>query len=419
MDLGLFQPGKNPSWKGMLKRMRERIKRLTPGILIKIYQAARYHGITALLYVFRCLPIDRSLVVFCNVWGFGDNCKYVAEELSKRLQAEERAGKTNKAKLVFITNHPAQVPEQLGIRALKTNSLHALLCLARAAVWVDNNRKEGYIRKRRGQFYIQLWHGGIALKKIEGDCIEELGESYIRRAKKDSAMTDLFISNSVFCTQMYRRAFWAKCEIAEYGSPRNDRFMVKQYPCSTDSSRQQRIAIYAPTYRSGGTSYTAFEPGKLKEALAERFGGSWRILVRLHPLVAASEQFAGLAGAEDVSHAPDLYELLYKADVLLTDYSNTMFEFAMTDKPVFLFAGDVKEYQAERGMYFDYEEMPFPIAENAEQLYQNILGYRREEYINSLRQFYQKNGLQESGKAAVLVADRIEQIIYSNSKAPV
>ena len=106
------------------------------------------------------------------MWGYGDNARYVAEELIDR----KCAGRDAVMELIFITNHPGQVPENLPIRALKTNSPAAVLALARAAVWVENNRKEAYIRKRRGQYYIQLWHGGIALKKIEGDCEEALGK---------------------------------------------------------------------------------------------------------------------------------------------------------------------------------------------------------------------------------------------------
>ena len=86
--------------------------------------------------------------------------------------------------IVFITNHPEQVPNLKEITALRTNTPRAVFSLARAKVWVDNNRKEAYIRKRKGQYYIQLWHGGIALKRIEGDCEALLGRTYIRRAKE-------------------------------------------------------------------------------------------------------------------------------------------------------------------------------------------------------------------------------------------
>lgn len=415
--------------------MREKIKKLTPGFLVRIYKKVRYVGITALFFICRLFPIDKNLVVFCSVWGYGDNARYVAEELCAR----KRSGKDRKLKLVFITNRPEQVPGNLPLRARKTNSPSAVLALSRAKVWVENNRKEAYIRKRRGQYYIQLWHGGIALKKIEGDCREVLGEEYIRRARTDSEHTDLFVSNSTFCTQMYRRAFWAKCEILECGSPRNDRFVwqgAKKQALSSGSGRPdmkktpagwgtenrkpkesglpqrsdvRKIAVYAPTYRGNRKDYCDFDANRLCAVLKERFGGQWEILVRLHPLVAGGHARAKGEGVRDISGAPDLYHFLYRADVLITDYSNTMFEFSMTGKPVFLYADDLEEYEKERGLYFDFTSLPFPRAASDEELYAQILNYRAEEYEKPLRDFFDKVGLKEGGSAAAAVADRVEQ----------
>ncbi|MDE7211785.1 MAG: CDP-glycerol glycerophosphotransferase family protein [Lachnospiraceae bacterium] len=455
--------------------MREKIKKLTPGFLIEIYKKARYLGITALFFACRIFPIDKKLVVFCSVWGYGDNARYVANELCAR----KRAGKDRELKLVFVTNHPEQVPKALPIRALKTNSPAALLALSRAKVWVENNRKEAYIRKRRGQYYIQLWHGGIALKKIEGDCQQALGEEYIRRAKQDSRNTNLFVSNSTFCTQMYRRAFWAKCEIMECGSPRNDRFVAmgkcvgagnyavaqhrkevpsaapeqaqKEMPSAASEQAQkevpsaapeqtrkemlsampkeqetsqktfpllqhtQKTAVYAPTYRGSRKNYCDFDADKLRAALSERFGGEWEILVRLHPLVAEGHELAGRKGIRDISAAPDLYEVLYGADVLITDYSNTMFEFSITGKPVFLYADDQEEYKKERGLYFDFEGLPFPKAASEEELFARIREYQAENYEKPLQEFFRRAGLKESGAAANAVADRIEQVVSGAS----
>ncbi len=419
--------------------MRERLKRLAPKWLITGYRGARYFGITALFFVARLFPMKKNLVVLCSVWGYGDNAKYVAEELVRRKQKAckkvriqeknilkktldaDQEEKWRAMQIVFITNHPEQVPNLKEITALRTNTPRAVFSLARAKVWVDNNRKEAYIRKRKGQYYIQLWHGGIALKRIEGDCEALLGRTYIRRAKRDSKDTDLFVSNSTFCTQMYRRAFWAQCEIAEYGSPRNDRFVqqakqkmdVWEKKVSSGTDRQQdkkpRIAVYAPTYRTGHKNYCAFDTEKLKEALCARFGGTWRILVRLHPLVAESNTINNMSDIEDISCMPDLYKILYNADILITDYSNTMFEFAITGKPVFLYAEDLEEYQRERGLYFPFDSLPFPKADTKEKLYQEVLMYDAGQYKEKLREFYNLVGLKEEGRAAELVAERIVQ----------
>lgn len=408
--------------------MREKIKKLTPKFLIRIYQKARYLGITMLFFACRVFPLDKKLIVFCSVWGYADNARYVAEELCAR----KREGRDGELKLVFVTNHPEQVPKKLPMRALRTNSPAAILALSRARVWVDNNRKEAYIKKRRGQYYIQLWHGGIALKRIEGDCGKVLGEEYIRRARKDSEHTDLFVSNSTFCTQMYRRAFWAKCEVMECGSPRNDWFVSEaQAGFAGENGRmaagsvregfktaasgklargEKRIAVYAPTYRGRRKNYCDFDADALRAALAGRFGGEWEIFVRLHPLVAEGHEMAGRQGVRDISQEPDLYEILRGADVLITDYSNTMFEFSMTGRPVFLYADDLEEYKKERGLYFDFAGLPFPKAATQTELFAQIREYRAKRYEKPLQEFFRGVGLKESGAAAAAVADRIERV---------
>lgn len=384
--------------------MRERLKKLTPNWMKAGYRKTRYLAITAFFLLARILPIRKNSVVICNVWGYGDNSKYVAEALLKRIKEEKST-----AEISFGTNHPEQVPD--GMVALKTNSLKALTALTRAKVWVDCNRKEAYISKRRGQYYIQLWHGGIALKKIEGDCAAELGENYIKQAKRDSAMTDLFVSNSTTCTEMFKRAFWADCEIMEAGSPRNDRFVEQMKP----REGKQRVAIYAPTYRNVGgrgqePEYFDFDAKEVKNALEKRFGGTWEILVRLHPMVAAQSK-ERYPNTTDISAKPDLYEYLYKADALFTDYSNTMFEFAMTGKPVFLCASDVKEYTNERGLYFDYDKLPYPKARDCAELCKKIECYDEHEWTDLQAEFLAAQGLKESGIAADKVAKRILDVL--------
>ncbi len=115
----------------------------------------------------------------------------------------------------------------------------------------------------------------------------------------------------------------------------------------------------------------------------------------------------------DISGEPDLYSFLYYADVLITDYSNTMFEFCIAKKPVFLYADDLENYKRERGLYFDYLDLPFPKAFTQEELYAAVQGYEGEKYVDLQQEFLKSAGLKESGRAAAAVADRIEKIIKS------
>jgi CDP-glycerol glycerophosphotransferase len=291
--------------------------------------------------------------------------------------------------------------------------------LATARVWLDNNRKESYIRKKKGQYYIQTWHGGIALKKIEKDYESALGKSYVKNAKRDSAMTDLYISNSNFCTNLYRNSFWYKGEIKEYGSPRNDILLKPDSGVKDKISKKlkipadYKIAVYAPTYREGGNTM-AYEMDfdKVLNKLTTKFGGKWVIAVRLHPLVSVLSSF--ITYNDNIINATyyrDIYELMAAGDVLITDYSNLMFEFSFMRKPVFLYAKDMNEYDKDRGFYFDYQTLPYDRAYNMTGLLDNILSFEEEEYLHRVEMFFKQIDLYEHGNASKLVSDLILKIV--------
>ncbi len=389
--------------------MRSLLKKLLPKQVLALLKQVRYFWIVSLFHVFHLCPIKPRRVVLCNVWGFGDNAKYVTEELAKRKL---------KLDIVFVTNNPDTADAPEGVVVLKSNTIKAIMAQATARVWLDNNRKENYIRKRKGQFYIQTWHGGIALKKIEKD-YEKLSSSYVANAKRDSAMTDLYISNSTFCTNMYRNSFWYHGEILECGSPRNDILINPTLSQLTDIRKRLgvkanvKIAIYAPTYREDNdTKAYQLDCNKLLSILEYRFGGEWVIAVRLHPLV--SEQSTFLHYSKQVlnaSHYRDIYELMAISELMITDYSNIMFEFSFMKKAVFLYAADEAEYTMDRGFYFDYPSLPYDKANTEEELFAKIKQYQEDVYLQRLEEFFYTLTIFENGDASKQVADRIVKVI--------
>lgn len=389
--------------------MRNKLKKLIPAPILNLLKVLRHIWIVTLFHIFHIFPIKKDRIVICNVWGFGDNAKYVTEELARRKIKE----------VIFITNCPKSANAPYGIKVVRNNSVKAIYYLATGKVWLDNNRKESYIRKKKGQYYIQTWHGGIALKKIEKDYEEALGKKYVENAKRDSKMTDVYISNSNFCTKMYRNSFWYEGPIKEYGSPRTDILLNPDSGLKENIHKQLdipldcRIAIYAPTYREGGNT-KAYEMDfeKVLEALSKRFGSKWVIAVRLHPLVASQSNF--ITYTKDIINASsyrDIYELMAVGDVLITDYSNLMFEFSYMKKPVFLYAKDLDQYDQGRGFYFEYSSLPFARAINIKELLHNINYFEESQYIERIEKFLAKIELYETGHASALVVDHILEII--------
>ena len=152
------------------------------------------------------LPKDANKAVCQSFYGRGysDSPKAIAEELRARgwkvywtVKGEAEA---------------ASLPP--GVTPLAVESPRAIYHLCTAGVWVDNCRKWAYTQKRGNTCYVQTWHG-FPLKRIEGDAADALPPDYLRAAQKDSRMGDLFLSNSRFLTEIYRRGFWYGGEVLE------------------------------------------------------------------------------------------------------------------------------------------------------------------------------------------------------------
>ncbi|HXA60137.1 MAG TPA: CDP-glycerol glycerophosphotransferase family protein, partial [Streptosporangiaceae bacterium] len=72
----------------------------------------------------------------------------------------------------------------------------------------------------------------------------------------------------------------------------------------------------------------------------------------------------------DVSTYPDITELYLAADVMVTDYSSAMFDFAVTGKPMLFYTYDLEWYRDHvRGFYFDFEaEAPGPLLRTTDEV---------------------------------------------------
>lgn len=424
---------------------RELLKKAAPEGLREKYRRVREHVIKAEFRLFSIFTLDAERVVFCNVWGYGDNPKWIAESYLRLL---EEKGK--KQKIYFITsglpkseNMPIYKNEC--VQFLKTNSVKAIFVQATAGIWVDCNRKESYVKKRRGQLYIQTWHGGLPLKKIERDCKSVLSREYLAMAARDTAMTDIYISNSEFCNELYRRAFGFKGRIFCFGTPRMDP-LLKPDADRIEATRKLifarlgfngkrkikqnsfDICLYAPTYReddSTAVRKSCEESQNLVSALENRFGRRFVVVTRMHPLAMSRTSQQGnsyLSFEQDTEYVADgnefgdIYELMEASDVLITDYSNTLFEFAQAKKPVFLYAPDKEEYIQSRGLYFDYDSLPYPIAETREELAECILRYDEKKYLDAQSKFFEQFGLVETGHASEKIAKLIYRLQESRSR---
>ena len=266
--------------------------------------------------------------------------------------------------------------------------------------------------KRKGQVMLQTWHG-TALKRIGHDgmggdhsrLVSLLRPNTYKAAARDF---DYFISGSKFMTDIYHRALGYPKEIHEIGTPRNDIFF-QQKPEIREKvtewlqvDKNIKMILYTPTFRSDFSfTYYDVDLATIKSYFERETKGKYIILVRLHPrMMYKSDDINNFFGKEKIYNVtlyPDIQELLYAADVLVTDYSSTMFDFMYSLKPVILYVPDKEIYN--RGFYFDMNEMPFIIANNNAELPIVLQKYDRDEYINKVYAFLKRIGNVETGKA--------------------
>lgn len=363
---------------------------------------------------FNLFPIKNNKIVILNYFGkpYGDNGKYICEEIIKQKLDLDIVWLVDKN---IINN--IEFPNN--IRVVEYESLKGLYELSTAKVWVDNCRKFFYPPKRKNQLYIQTWHGAVALKRIERDAQKSLSQYYISSAKNDSKMADILVSNSSFCTELYKKSFWYDGEILECGTPRCDSLMnddkdkLSQIKQKLGISENVKLVTYAPTFRKdGNTSVYDIDWEKLLRILSQKFGGEWKVLIRLHPNISDKKDF--IKYDSDIINAtdyPDMYEILNVSEILITDYSSSMFEFSYAKKPVFLYVRDLESYTKDRDFYFDINSLPYSISKTNQELFDRIEQFEYDEYNISLTKFLNKLKIKETGQASEVVVNKIKEFI--------
>lgn len=360
----------------------------------------------------RIIPVNKKRFFFSNYFGksgFGDNLKYIAEELHARDSSFEIFWAVEKN---YVGNFPDYV------KVVKNGSLAWLLAVITSKYWIDNERKHLYVYKKPQQFYLQTWHGGVALKQIELDAVESYPEkaSYIVERKHDNKIANAFISNSDFCTNMYRNAFNYQGDIWQIGYPRNDilikndnqearRKVIEYFSLAKDSM----TVLYAPTYRKDkNVDVYDLDFREISAAFESKYGKKCVFLVRLHPnLVSKAGLIKYNSKIINASEYDDIQELMVASDVLITDYSNVMFEFSYQKKPCFLYAPDFEEYLQDRELYFEYNTLPYPIAFDNQQLINNIENFNNDKYEHKVSELLESINITEKGNASKVTVDKL------------
>jgi len=341
----------------------------------------------------RLLPINPKLVVFSEYWGtgFGCNPRAIFEEM-QRIAPDFTA--------VWILDKSKQDLLPPGVKAIEPNGVKQWAAFARAKYFINNVNFPGAYVKRPGQVHIQTMHGtplkfcglDVMDKAVAGAAVDpnrvtprQNGQVVAQDAARSrqefvdllrrSDRWDYALSSNAYSTEMWSHAYPCSYSWLEYGYPRND-ILVRSTSADVERCRralgvspERTLVLYAPTFReSAGDTSLRLDLETLISALPADFV----LLVRAHhttslgPAVDRLEREGRLING---SKLPSIVDCYLAADILITDYSSVMFDFAILNKPIVIYADDWDAYRESRGTYFDLlAQPPGAVAVNQAQL---------------------------------------------------
>ncbi|MGW7084079.1 bifunctional glycosyltransferase/CDP-glycerol:glycerophosphate glycerophosphotransferase [Streptomyces sp. NPDC054871] len=299
----------------------------------------------------------RDAVLYCSFDGrqYSDSPRAVHEELVGRGVELEH--------LWVVRDQQVALPESATPLALWSAEWHE--ALARCRYIVTNTQLPDWFERADGQYVVQTWHG-TPLKRIGRDLAGHASgdRAYMATLPGRADQWSVLVSPNRFSTPVLRGAFGYTGEVLERGYPRNDLLHAADRAKVAASVRERlgipegrRVVLYAPTWRENQPKQAGRYALDLRldlDAAERAIGDDHVLLVRRHYLVGGT--VPGSDFVRDVSRHPDVSELLLISDVLVTDYSSLMFDFAQTGRPMLFHTYDLDHYRDTlRGFYFDFE----------------------------------------------------------------
>ncbi|WP_079506642.1 CDP-glycerol glycerophosphotransferase family protein [Mesobacillus jeotgali] len=317
---------------------------------------------------FKLFPL-KNKVTF--VVSFGDNAKYVLDELKKGNSTSDIVCLYTKPSVKSIFEGYSDI----GLIPFESKDiLKTILSIYHLAtskyIIIDNYY--GFLAAtefKPGVECVQLWHAAGAVKKfaLEDQSNASRSQRANERFLKVYRKFDKVVVGSDAMAAVFMKAFGIPSKnILRTGIPRTDFFfdknkkkqVIEKLESDNPDLKSKKVLLYAPTYRDG-----ELEASDIKLDLArmqKELGDDYIVLLRLHPAIrktfSYNDKFPGFV--YDYSGPDyDVNELLLVTDILISDYSSIPYEFALLNKPMIFYAYDLEEYTKSRGLWENYSSM--------------------------------------------------------------
>lgn len=322
--------------------------------------------------IFKCMPIKKDLVILASNKSdiLGGNLLVIKDELEK---------KNNYKIKEYVSNDDRSFKECI--------SMYKDFATAKYIILDDYYRQLYGLKFKKESEVIQVWHACGAFKKFGFSAIGKGDGNTLDFEEGAHKHYTKVITSSKNIIKEYSEAFdISPKEILPLGIPRTDKLLNQEYVEKIKNELKQKypiinekkVILYAPTFRGNISERKNFKLKLDPTKILQEIGEEYVLLLKLHPsvknglknIIVPSELKNRIISMDSSS---DVNDLIIVSDVIITDYSSVVFEAALLDKRILMYAYDKEEYLGERDFYYDYDTfVPGEIAKTNEEIIEII-----------------------------------------------
>ncbi|HEA4426410.1 TPA: CDP-glycerol glycerophosphotransferase family protein [Staphylococcus aureus] len=222
------------------------------------------------------------------------------------------------------------------------------------------------VRFRRSQEVIQVWHAVGAFKTVGFSRTGKKGGPFIDSLNHRS-YTKAYVSSETDIP-FYAEAFGIKEKnVVPTGVPRTDVLFDEAYATQIKQEvedelpiiKGKKVILFAPTFRGSGHGTAHYPFFKIDFERLARYceKNNAVVLFKMHPFVKNRLNIADKHKQYfvDVSDFREVNDILFITDLLISDYSSLIYEYAVFKKPMIFYAFDLEDYITTRDFYEPYE----------------------------------------------------------------
>lgn len=332
--------------------------------------------------------IRKNTVLFESFHGttISDSPYYIMKELVK----------DKKFKIYFTTNNYKKHKEyikvnKLPIKLVKLKSFKYQSILANCEYLVNNVSYPEYFIKKKGQYYLNTWHG-TPLKTLGKNMRK--GIESMHNIQRNFLQSDLLLFPNEFTKKVTMEDYnlediYTGSTIVN-GYPRNSIFKNKDKAKEIRKKlniENKTVYVYMPTWRGKNSINVDGKADRdqlfsILTLLDNKMKDHQVMYINLHPIVARKIKISKFKHIFAFPINIDNYKFINCADVLITDYSSIFFDFSITKKPIIMFMYDYEQYMENRGVYLDISTLPFQKIYEVNEFIDVIVNEKIKQYKN-------------------------------------